>query len=498
MFRYEVMKCGDVEKLIRREAVPTSDHVYFVHIDETYDILKRTHIATGHGGRDKMIKALSIKYANITTEVIELFKSLCVECLKKRKRSAVKGVVVRPILSADYGSRAQVDLIDMQSMPNGQYKWIMVYQDHLTKFCVLRPLNTKRAAEVAYQLMDIFLLLGAPQILQSDNGSEFTASVIVELKLLWPDLLIVYGKPRHPQSQGSVERLNCDVKDMLIAWLGDNKTSDWPVGLKFVQFSKNTSHHSGIKQTPYNAIFGVNPRIGLRSAALPDEVLQRMVSEDDLLAAFNHHTEDSVDVIPSTSSTSVDIIPSTTSASLDVIPSMDTSAPTETPGIDNNQNQIKTQRKRAREAMLIQAERMVKRSRIDYVAGNPGDNVTIPIPLVDRGRGDPRNLMGIIVDRDNNDQYRIAVRAGILKGKYSRNQFDLCVQKLLTDTDVSQDEEVALRTAVQKESKCGGQGFVKCNCSGLNKCQTNRCKCFKSKVKCNSRCHSSLTCENKL
>jgi hypothetical protein len=140
---------------------------------------------------------------------------------------------------------------------------------------------------------------------------------------------------------------------------------------------------------------------------------------------------------------------------------------------------------------------MVKRSRIDHAAGNTGDNVTVPIPLVDRGRGDPRNIMGIIVDRDMNDMYRIAVRAGILKGKYSRNQFDLCAHKLLTDRDVDQNQEIALRSAVQHESKCGGQGFVKCNCSGSNQCQSNRCKCFKAKVKCNSRCHSCLSCKNK-
>jgi hypothetical protein len=134
--------------------------------------------------------------------------------------------------------------------------------------------------------------------------------------------------------------------------------------------------------------------------------------------------------------------------------------------------------------MMCQAERMVKRSRIEPAAGNPGDNVTVPIPLVDRGRGDPRNIMGVIIDRDNNDMYRIAVRAGMLKGKYSRNQFDLCVQKLLLESDVSQAQEVALRTAVQMESKCGGQGFLKCNCSGTASCKTNRCKCFKAGVRC--------------
>ena len=487
-----------------------------------YDIIKRTHIATGHGGRDKMLKVLTPKYANITSEVVELYKSLCVECLKKRKRAATKGVVVRPILSRDYGSRGQVDLVDMQSMPSGQFKWIMVYQDHLTKFCILRPLHSKRASEVAYQLMDIFLLVGAPQILQSDNGSEFTASVITELKQLWPDLLMVHGKPRHPQSQGSVERLNCDIKDMLIAWLGDNNTTDWPVGLKFVQFSKNTSHHSGINQSPYVALFGGQPRVGLRSTTLPTEILERMVSEDDLFAAFDETTRDEStavsDVTPSTSATHAavsDVTPSTsptlaavsdvtpsTSATLAAVSDASAAVSDVTAAVGDvtpstNDNHIKRNRKRAQDAMICQAERMVKRSRVEHVPGDIGDNVTVPIPLVDRGRGDPRNIMGVIIDRDNNDMYRIAVRAGVLKGKYSRNQFDLCAHKLLTDSDVNQNEEVALRTAVQLESKCGGQGFLKCNCGGTDRCKSNRCKCFKAKVKCNSRCHASLTCNNK-
>ncbi|XP_068233424.1 KRAB-A domain-containing protein 2-like [Palaemon carinicauda] len=197
-----------------------------------FETIKRAHIATGHGGRDKMVKEL-LKYANITRDIRELFKSLCVQCQKKRKRCATKGVTVKPILSKDYGSRSQVDLVDMQSCTKGKYKWIMVYQDHLTKYCILRPSTSKRAAEVAFQLNDTFLMFGSPQILQSDNGSEFTALIISELKLLWPDLLIVHGKPRHPQSQGSVERLNCDIKDMLISWLGDNDTTEWPMGLRY-------------------------------------------------------------------------------------------------------------------------------------------------------------------------------------------------------------------------------------------------------------------------
>ena len=65
--------------------------------------------------------------------------------------------------------------------------------------------------------MDVFLLFGDPTVLQPDNGSEFTANIITELKQLWPNMKLVHGKPRHPQSQGSVERANGDIKDMLVA-----------------------------------------------------------------------------------------------------------------------------------------------------------------------------------------------------------------------------------------------------------------------------------------
>ena len=69
--------------------------------------------------------------------------------------------------------------------------------------------------------------------------------------------------PSFPQRQGSVERANCDIKDMLIAWMSDNHTRDWTVGLKFVQLQNNSSHHTGIKRSPFAALFGASAKVGL-------------------------------------------------------------------------------------------------------------------------------------------------------------------------------------------------------------------------------------------
>jgi len=62
-------------------------------IEDTFEVIKRVHLATGHGGRDRMTKKINKKYANITREALELFKSFCEECQKKRKLPRTKGVV---------------------------------------------------------------------------------------------------------------------------------------------------------------------------------------------------------------------------------------------------------------------------------------------------------------------------------------------------------------------------------------------------------------------
>ena len=98
----------------------------------------------------------------------------------------------------------------------------------------------------------------------------------------------------------------------------------------------------------------------------------------------------------------------------------------ETDSTESRTAQITKRRHEASMAQQEQAERMVKRSRVDLQVGTIGDNVAVPIPAVDRGRGDARNNLGVVVNKTDNDQYKIAVKGGLLNGHYSRNQFDLC------------------------------------------------------------------------
>jgi len=146
-----------MEKLI----VPVSNEGndlkwYYVFNEELFNIIHDTHLIIGHGGRNRMEYELNKKYKNITRESIMLYLNLCKSCQKKGS-TAKKGLVVKPIISNELNSRCQIDLIDIQAQPEGNYKFILVYQDHLTKFVLLRPLTHKRAEEVELMYFLIFL-----------------------------------------------------------------------------------------------------------------------------------------------------------------------------------------------------------------------------------------------------------------------------------------------------------------------------------------------------
>lgn len=68
-------------------------------------------------------------------------------------------------------------------------------------------------------LLDIFMILGKPSILESDSGIEFTNQVVNELSEVWSYLKIVSGKYHPGQDQGYLEQARHDVKNMLSAWV---------------------------------------------------------------------------------------------------------------------------------------------------------------------------------------------------------------------------------------------------------------------------------------
>lgn len=123
-----------------------------------------------------------------------------------------------------------------------------------------------------------------------------------------------------------------------------------------------------------------------------------------------------------------------------------------------------------------------------------GKTIRIPIPDVDRGKGDLRNILGVVLEITSDGYYRVGTKNGRLDRLYARSQFTVCEGDLLSAAEVP-DCDLALRSVANCQSHGGGQGMFKCNCT--TKCLTNKCKCKKTGNLCNSRCHKSSSCCNK-
>ena len=93
----------------------------------------------------------------------------------------------------------------MTKEQDSKYRYILHASDQFSKYSWTYPLASEKSSKVADRLEELFCQLDALAILQSDNGREFVSEEIKNLTLKWPDMKLVRGRPRHPQSQGRVE-----------------------------------------------------------------------------------------------------------------------------------------------------------------------------------------------------------------------------------------------------------------------------------------------------
>jgi hypothetical protein len=238
--------------------------------------------------------------------ITKCFTSTCPLCIKRETRAKpVPGN--KPILSRGFGTRGQVDLVDFQSMPIGDFKFLMNYIDHGIKFLFSIPLKRKQASCIAVALLKIFTFIGPPMILQSDNGKEFSSAamtatqrleenrgrcegllddllikVIDEIKKLWPDCRMVRGSARHSELNGGVECVSRTLEEKLGAWMRETGNINWSIGCRLMMWRYNTQTHRTVDDVLYNLLFGHMPRVGISNLPLANELINTLATEAQL------------------------------------------------------------------------------------------------------------------------------------------------------------------------------------------------------------------------
>ncbi|GES75221.1 KRAB-A domain-containing protein 2-like [Rhizophagus clarus] len=378
-FCLEEVVPGDFRVLVKADNKPV------LVVENMYEILCRTHAEIDqHGGQKQLWKSIKERWSWVKQDLVEKFVNNCNICAIRKP--SFHPLAAKPIIARNFLSRIQIDLIDLSYDPDGEYKYICHIRDHFTRFSWAKALTSKRAVEVAAYLFDLFHFLGSPpKILQSDNGKEFTATIIKELISLWPTVKIINGRPRHPQSQGLVERANGILQQKLGKWKEDTGRNDWSFGLHSVILSMNHSYCRSHKKTPYELVFGDKPHGGctliedLFSKGIYDE---ENIPETVTIKDFEYSAENlDDDMVDEQVSIPLPAIPASSSSfpapSLSTLPTPISlpSVPAPSPQIIKDLGEIE---ERDDDCISIDSVDTVKSAQIQYETYNVNDNEHTP------------------------------------------------------------------------------------------------------------------------
>ena len=146
------------------------------YLEKVFSELIVAHGTDHSKGRTLYARVCAV-ISNVPHDVCQHFTDTCPCCIEHGQRTRPMAGL-RPIIMAGFNMCGQVDLIDFQSMPNGEFRFLLNYIDHGCKFLFSIPIVRKRASCIAIALFQIFIVIGPPMILQSDNGSEFHGAAL--------------------------------------------------------------------------------------------------------------------------------------------------------------------------------------------------------------------------------------------------------------------------------------------------------------------------------
>ncbi|GJU03261.1 ty3-gypsy retrotransposon protein [Tanacetum coccineum] len=211
----------------------------------------------GHSGVKATVKRLTTVFywPNVGDNVSNSIKS-CSICQQVKAPNHMPYGLLQPLpIPSRVWDDLSMDFITHLPPSNGKTViWVIV--DRLSKFAhfLSLPTNFIAASLASIFLHEIYRLHGLPNSIVTDRDPLF-------LSRFWKELFaqlgtrLVYSSAYHPQTDGQTEVVNRFLQSYLRSFVCDNR-NQWARYLYSVEIWYNTTHHSSIQMTPFEAVYG--------------------------------------------------------------------------------------------------------------------------------------------------------------------------------------------------------------------------------------------------
>lgn len=245
--------------LYRKRKTSEVMHYQLVLPEELRDMVMRSlHDEMGHLGIDRTLDLTRTRFfwPKMGNDIERKIKS-CGRCIC-RKAPPEKAA---PLVNIHVTRPLELVCMDFLSIEpdRSNTKDVLVITDFFTKYAVAIPTPNQKARTVAKHLWENFVIhYGFPEKLHSDQGRDFESKTIKELCDL-AGIRKVRTTPYHPRGN-PVERFNRTLLDMLGTLKTDEK-QHWRDFVKPLVHAYNCTKHDATGFTPYELMFGRQPRL---------------------------------------------------------------------------------------------------------------------------------------------------------------------------------------------------------------------------------------------
>jgi len=146
-----------------------------------------------------------------------------------------------------------MDIIGPLTTTSQGNQYIIVTVDYFSRWVEAQPLKTITSQDVVKFLIDVFSRHGAPEVITSDNGVQFTSDFTKIILDLY-DVYIRFTTTYHPESNGLTENRNREIGKYL-RLLGNNH-QDWDEVLPLALWVLRTTTNSVTKHSSFELLYG--------------------------------------------------------------------------------------------------------------------------------------------------------------------------------------------------------------------------------------------------
>jgi hypothetical protein len=214
----------------------------------------------GHSGEKATYERIKLLFhwPGLKQQVVDFIKQ-CPTCQLNKSEHCKYPGLLQPLPVPDF-AWTHISMDFVEGLPLSENKdMILVVVDRFTKYAhfisMKHPITAKTMAKAFSE--HIFKLYGLPTVMVTDRDRIFTSA-------LWQDLFkslgvkLHFSTSYHSQTDGQTERVNQCLENYLrnMAFLQPKKWHHW---LALAEWWYNTSFHTSLKMSPFQALYGRAP-----------------------------------------------------------------------------------------------------------------------------------------------------------------------------------------------------------------------------------------------